>query len=219
MFMCIYRPSKQNNQYFLENLSSIPGHYSRVYDNYIFLGDFNMQTNYHALTSFIQLLNFFNLIKTNTCFKGKGHYIELILPKGKYWHSPTFEAGLSDHHHLVYSILKTCFKREESKHFIYHDYKNFNKINFRMELENKLQEYWKHWKKFKKTFVNVVGLHVPRKTKVLRGNHKPHVDKNFIEAIVKHSKFKNKANRTKLQDDIIKNKKQRNLIVKLRGTL
>ena len=219
MFMCIYRPSKQNNQYFLENLSSIPGHYSRVYDNYIFLGDFNMETNCHALTSFMQLLNFFNLIKTNTCFKGKGHYIELILAKGKYWHSPTFEAGLSDHHHLVYSILKTCFKREESKHFIYHDYKNFNEINFRMELENKLQEYSKHWKKFKKTFVNVVGLHIPRKTKVLRGNHKPPVDKNFSEAIVKHSKFKNKANRTKLQDDIIKYEKQRNLIVKLRGAL
>ena len=74
-------------------------------------------------------------------------------------------------------------------------------------------------KKFKKTFVNVVVVHVPRKTKVLRGNHKPHVDKNFSEAIVKHSKFKNKANRTKLQDDIIKYKKQRNLIVKLRSAL
>ena len=74
-------------------------------------------------------------------------------------------------------------------------------------------------KKFKKTFVNVVVVHVPRKTIVLRGNHKPHVDKNFSEAIVKHSKLKNKVNRTKLQDDIIKYKKQRNLTVKLRGAL
>ena len=74
-------------------------------------------------------------------------------------------------------------------------------------------------KKFKKTFVNVVVVHIPRKTKVLRGNHKPHVDKNFSEAIVKHSKLKNKANITKFQDNIIKYKKQRNLIVKLRGTL
>ena len=40
-----------------------------------------------------------------------------------------------------------------------------------MELENKLEEYSKHEKNFKKTFVNVVGVHVPRKTKVLRGNH------------------------------------------------
>ena len=74
-------------------------------------------------------------------------------------------------------------------------------------------------KKFKKTFVNVAVVHVPRKTKVLRGNHKPHVDKNFSEAIVKHSKLKNKVNRTKLPDDIIKYKKQRNLTVKLRGAL
>ena len=82
--MCIYMPPKQNNQYFLENLSSIPDHYSGVSDNQIFLGGSNMESNCHALTSFMQLLNFFNLIKTNTCFKGKGHYIELILAKGKY---------------------------------------------------------------------------------------------------------------------------------------
>ena len=30
MFMCIYRPPKQNNQYFLENLLSIADHYSTI---------------------------------------------------------------------------------------------------------------------------------------------------------------------------------------------
>ena len=39
MFMCLYRPPKQNNPYFLENLSSIPDHYSSIYDNCIFLGN------------------------------------------------------------------------------------------------------------------------------------------------------------------------------------
>ena len=43
MSMSIYRPPKQNNQYFLENLSSIVDHYWGIYDNYIFLGDFNME--------------------------------------------------------------------------------------------------------------------------------------------------------------------------------
>ena len=71
MFMCIYRPPKQSSQYFLENLSSIADHYSSIYNNYIFLGDFNMEPNCLALTSFIQSFNLFNLIKTNTCFKGK----------------------------------------------------------------------------------------------------------------------------------------------------
>ena len=178
MFMCIYRPPKQNSQYFLENLSSIADHYSNIYDNYIFLGDFNMEPNCLALTSFMQSFNLFNLIKTNTCFKGKGTCIDLILTNRKYCfkHSSTFETGLSDHHHLVYSMLKTCFNREESKHFIYRDYKNFNDMNFRTDLENKLEECPKHYKNFEKTFVNVLDAHAPRKTKVLRGNHKPHVD-------------------------------------------
>ena len=66
MFMCIYRPPKQNNQYFLENLSSIADHHSTIYDNYIFLGDLNMEPNCPALTSFMQSFNFLNLIRTNT---------------------------------------------------------------------------------------------------------------------------------------------------------
>ena len=112
-------------------------------------------------------------------------------------------------------MLKTRFKREESKHSIYRDYKNFNDMNFHKDLENKLEECPKHYENFEKTFVNVLDVHAPRKTKVLRGNHKPHVDKNLRKVIMKRSKLKNKANRTKLQEDIAKYKKQRNLVVKL----
>ena len=53
------------------------------------------------------------------------------------------------------------------------------------------------------------------RTFFLSGNHKPHVDKNLRKAIMKRSKLKNKANRTKPQDGIAKYKKQRNLVVKL----
>ena len=203
MFMCIYRPPKQNSQYFLENLSSIADYYSSIYDNYIFRGDFNMEPNCLALTSFMQSFNLFNLVKTNTCYKGKGTFIDLILTNRKYCFkdSSTFETGLSDHHHLVYSMLKTRFKREESKHFIYRDYRNFNHMNFRKDLENKLEECPKHYENFEKTFVNVLDAHAPRKTKVLRENHKH-------SKHMKRSKLKIKANRTKLQEDIAKYKKQ-----------
>ena len=84
-----------------------------------------------------------------------------------------------------------------------------------MDLETKLEECPKHYKHFEKTFINVLDAHAPRKTKVLRGNQKPHVDKNLRKAITKRSKLKNKAIRTKLQEDIAKYKKQRNLVVKL----
>ena len=104
--MCIYHQ--------LENLLSIVYHYSGIYDNYIFLGDFNMEPNYYALTSFMQSFDLFNLIKTNTRFKGKGSCIDLFLTNRKccFKHSSTFETGLSDHHHLVYSMLKHVLKEK-----------------------------------------------------------------------------------------------------------
>ena len=69
MFICIYRPPVQNKQYFLENLSMIVDYYSIIFDNHIILEDFNMEPNSQILISFMQSLNLFNIIKSNTCFK------------------------------------------------------------------------------------------------------------------------------------------------------
>ena len=69
MFICIYRPPVQNKQYFLENLSMIVDYYSIIFDNPIILEDFNMEPNSQILISFMQSLNLFNIIKSNTCFK------------------------------------------------------------------------------------------------------------------------------------------------------
>ena len=55
---------------------------------------------------------------------------------------------------------------------------------------------------------------MPRKAKVLRGNHKPHVDKNLRKAIMKRSALKRKASKIK-QQDLTKYQKKRNLVVKL----
>ena len=78
-----------------------------------------MEPKNPKLASFMHSFNLYNLIKSNTCFKGSGSCIDLILTNRKYCfkHTSTFETGLSDHHHLIYSILKTTFKKEESKKF------------------------------------------------------------------------------------------------------
>ena len=49
----------------------------------------------------------------------------------------------------------------------------------------------------KNVFVTVVDRYAPRKTKILRGTQKPHVDKNLCNVIMKRSELKSKANRTK----------------------
>ena len=104
----LLRYIKSNKQYISENFSMIVDHYSSIYYNHIFLGDFNIELNSLILASFIQSLNLFDIIKSNTCFKGSFTSIDLILTNRKHCfkHFFTFETGLSDHHHLVYSMVK-----------------------------------------------------------------------------------------------------------------
>ena len=83
---------------------------------------------------------YFNLVKNNTCFKGPGSCIDLILANRKYCFQSTssFETGLSDHHHLIYSILKSTFGKEEPKQVIYHNYKHFHWQHFENDLKSSL---------------------------------------------------------------------------------
>ena len=70
------------------------------------------------------------------CFKGTCSCIDLMLTNRKYSFKITFsyETRLSDHHHLIYSVLKTTFKCEESKKLIYRNYSSFSLKDFRSDL-------------------------------------------------------------------------------------
>ena len=69
------------------------------------------------MLTFLNEHDLINLIKNNTCFKGEGSFIDLVLTNQKYSFkkSTSFETSLSDHHHLIYSMLKTRFHKEEPK--------------------------------------------------------------------------------------------------------
>ena len=55
-----------------------------------------------------------NLTKSKPCFQGEGSCIDLILTNQKYSfkNSTYFETGLSDHQHLIYSMLKTTLHKD-----------------------------------------------------------------------------------------------------------
>ena len=59
MLICIYRPPKKKNPYVLDNSSLIADHYSSINDNYIILGDFNLELNRAVLASFMKSLKWF----------------------------------------------------------------------------------------------------------------------------------------------------------------
>ena len=79
----------------------------------------------------------YNLIKVDTSFKCKGTCIDLVLTSRKYSfkNSNTFGTGLSDHHHMIYTMLKPTFEKAEPIKLKYRDYKNFLFDRFKADLE------------------------------------------------------------------------------------
>ena len=104
-------------------------------------GDFNMDLSHRQLSAFMEHYNYYNLIKNNTCFKGDGSCIDLILTNRKYCFKTTssFETGISDHIHLICLMLKTTFEKEESKKVTYCNYKQFHWENFEKDLTSSLR--------------------------------------------------------------------------------
>ena len=101
------------------------------------------------------------------------------------------------------------------KKVTYRSYKHFQWETFEKVLINSLRNCNEEYKNYEQNFVEVLNTHAPQKLKILRGNHKPHYNKNIRKAIVKRSRLKNKANISKDPVDIANNKKQSNLVVSL----
>ena len=104
--------------------------------------------------------NLTNLIQENTCFKGTSSCIDLILTNSKYsfQHSSSIETGLGNHHHLVFSMIKTKLAFEEPIGLVCHNFKSFSNDYFEEELSSKLDHTV-----FENNFVNVFNKHAPKR--------------------------------------------------------
>ena len=96
---------------FIHSLTEVIDHLTTKYDDHLIMGDFNMKPNNSMFKSFLDSNNLTNLIKINTCFKGKGSSIDLIFTNRKYSfkYTSSCKTGLSDHHHMIYTMLKYSF--------------------------------------------------------------------------------------------------------------
>ena len=90
--------------------------------------------------SFLKSNTFTNLIKTNTYFKGAGSCTDLFLTNRKYsfQYTRSYETGLIDQHHMIYTMLKTTFINTEPKLLKYRCYKNFSLDIFKENLTENL---------------------------------------------------------------------------------
>ena len=131
-----YRPPSQDSGFFKHSLTKIIDHF----DNQLIIGDFNMEPNNPMFESFFDSNNLTSLIKTNTCFKGKGSSIDLILTNRKcsFKNTSSYDTGHSDHRHMIYTMLKSSFINIEPKLLNYREYKNFSFGSFKEDFSEAL---------------------------------------------------------------------------------
>ena len=151
---------------------SILEFYSTRYEKVIILGDFNIEAENKVKKDFLQDHTFYNMMKQNTCFKGDGgSCIDLLITNSKFsfMKANSFETGLSDHHHMIYTILKTKFEKFKPKKSIYCNFKQYDSDQFKLDIFNSMSAMRAH-AAYKNNFVLILDKHSPKKTKNLRGN-------------------------------------------------
>ena len=219
LLLPIYRPPTQNRIFFMNNIARMVDNYFANIENILIIGDFNMEVHENDLAQLSLDYNLYSLLKSPTCFKTvNGRCIDLMLTNKKhsFFQSQSFETGFSDHHPLIYTILKSTFVKVPPKVITYRDYKTFNTERFLTDLNNVLScSFSAAYSSFETNFLNTLELHAPSKKRMVRGNDKQHMNKSLRKAIMLRSRLKNRANRTGNEEDIKKYKKQPNLVAKL----
>ena len=152
LVISIYRPPSQNSEYFLNSHTKMIGYFAKICDNQLMLGDFNLESTDSALLRFLDSNSLTNLIKTNTCFKGKGSFIDLIL---------TGHFPLSLLQNMVYTILKSSFQNTEPKLLNYRDFKSFSPQAFEEDLIEALIDLGDSYNKFENIFTSKLNKHAP----------------------------------------------------------
>ena len=199
LFVGCYKPPSQNQELFISNLSKTINAFSIKHDKILLMGDFNLTIENTHLEELLSLFNIKSLISSLRCFQSINlTCIDLILTNQEdlFSNSNTCEVGISDHHHLVSTMLNKKISKGSTKTLFYRDYKKFEENKFARDLTHELQNIKNlSYSQFEKAFVTVLDNHVPLKKKQLRFNHSPFMVKALRKATMTRSRLKNIHNK------------------------
>ena len=135
----------------------------------------------------------------------QGSCIDLILTSGQnlHQHAQVFQSGMSDHHLMIYTMLRSSYPKVEPKVLRKWHYKSFFKKSFLKDLKLGFSNDY-IFNHFINEFKEILDHQVPIKQTKLPGNTKPHVNKILRKGIMKRSrtKPKNKTNKTGSKEDL-----------------
>ena len=106
----IYKQLSLSETEFTTNLETIISKLSNNYEKLILMGDFNMTTSNPILSQFLDTFALSPLNNDPTCFKNSKNpsCIDLLLTNFKpcFMRTNFFETGISDHHKMIFTIMK-----------------------------------------------------------------------------------------------------------------
>ena len=217
-----YNPQKSNGLKILESLGNNLNRFMSQYDNLLLLGDFNMEPQENILMGFCECYNLKNLVKEPTCFKNPRNpsCIDLILTNRRtmFQNTSVIETGISDHHKLTVTVMKSFFPKLSPTIVVYRNFSKFDNKAFRYDLQKRLNEIEDHildYDDFEDIFCNILNKHAPMKQKYIRANNSPFMTKLLRQNICHRSKLRNKFLKQPTRENNILYKKQRNKCVKL----
>ena len=206
----------------LQELQLIIDAHSSKYENLLIVGDFNAEPTETEIINFCQIYSMTNLIKEATCYKNpeRPTCIDLMLtnkPKC-FIKSMIVETGLSDFHKMTITIMRLFFKKQKPNLIKYRDYKYFSNQLFRNDLASEILKKMSkvnYQDNFQKDLTKILDNHAPIKSRSLRANQSPFINKVISKAIMKRSRLRNKYLKNHSHENKMKYNRQRNYCVSL----
>ena len=147
-------------------------------------------------------------------------YVDLILTNRprSFQDSCTFETWLSDFHKMALTVLKSYFAKQKPRIPNCSKYKFFNNTLFRDQVSNKLMNSKleisdKDLKHFKGNCLSVLKTIAPLKSRFIRKNQAPFINKEIQRGVMVRSKLKKKLLKSRSKSDKKAYNKQRNKCV------
>ena len=212
-----YRPESINRDIFFEEINITLSKAINKYQNILFIGDLNIDLKLpnhdkkHFLEDLCDAFDLSNMVKEKTCFmSAEGSSIDVMLtnkPKS-FFKSYSIETGLSDHHKLILTFFRSHYSNKvKAKKVIYRDVKNINYEQFEHDIAtlplDELYRFSDSYTGFSTLFTAILDRHAPIKTKIIRGNNKPFMNKELSKALKTKSRIKNKWNKWRSRENFV----------------
>ena len=154
----------------LECLISLLDEHSKKYENFAFIGDFNVNTSDSSMKEFCSLNGLKNLISKPTCYKNseKPTCNDFILTNQPtlFQRSAVLETGLSGFHLLTVKEFKMSFQKRKPQIITYRNYKNYDNDVFRSEIQTFCSLKETDLGLFKESIFCIFDKHAPIRKKI-----------------------------------------------------